>query len=174
VRENSISKLSPAGTSELSPCMTLVLGRIRKDNPVPQGRLKTGRDATLGNLQPSLRDSIMLHVYPGLASWAKFSRPCGTQFVNLGSHRRSKVQSFQSSRARLKSCLDTNQNSDSALKHPLDADFHLGFVDYLPPICLFNPFANASAEAIILIDEPQSGIYHELVRVFVQMRRDLR
>jgi hypothetical protein len=24
----------------------------------------------------------MLHDYPGLASWAKFSRPCGTEFGN--------------------------------------------------------------------------------------------
>jgi hypothetical protein len=62
----------------------------------------------------------------------------------------------------------------SALEHPLDADIHLGFVNYLSPICLFDPLANASTEAIILIDKPQSGIYHELVRVFVQMRRDLR
>ena len=43
-----------------------------------------GRDTILDSLQPSLRDSITLHVYPGLASWAKFSRPCGTKFVNPG------------------------------------------------------------------------------------------
>ncbi len=43
---------------------------------VPQGRLKMGRDVIL--LQPSLRDSIMFLMYPGLTSWAKFSRPCGT------------------------------------------------------------------------------------------------
>jgi hypothetical protein len=62
----------------------------------------------------------------------------------------------------------------SAPEHPLDADIHVGFVDYLPPICLLNPFANASEEATIFIDKPQSGVYHELVGVFVQMRRDLR
>jgi hypothetical protein len=55
-----------------------------------------------------------------------------------------------------------------------DAGIHLGFVDDVSPICLIDPFANASAEAIILFNKPQSGIYHELVRVFVQMRRDLR
>jgi hypothetical protein len=62
----------------------------------------------------------------------------------------------------------------SALEHALDAGIHLGFVDYVSPICLFDPSANTSAEAIILIDKPQSGIYHESVWVFVQMRRDLR
>jgi hypothetical protein len=31
------------------------------DDPVPKGRLKIGRDAILGNFQPSLRDSIMAH-----------------------------------------------------------------------------------------------------------------
>jgi hypothetical protein len=36
----------------------------------------------------------------------------------------------------------------SALKHPFDAGIHLGFVDELSPICLFNPFANARTEAI--------------------------
>ena len=37
----------------------------------------------LGNYQSSLRDSIMFHDrYPGLASWAKFSRPFGTKFPN--------------------------------------------------------------------------------------------
>jgi hypothetical protein len=60
------------------------------------------------------------------------------------------------------------------LEHAFDAGIHLDFVDYVSPICLFDPSANATAEAIILIDKPQSGIYHELVRVFVQMRRDLR
>jgi hypothetical protein len=40
---------------------------------------KIERNAILDNLQPSLRDSIMFLVSPGLASWAKFSRPCGTE-----------------------------------------------------------------------------------------------
>jgi hypothetical protein len=35
------------------------MGWISTGDPVPQGRLKIGRDAILGNLQPSLRDSIM-------------------------------------------------------------------------------------------------------------------
>src|SRR5450631_2599150 len=30
-------------------------------------------------------------MYPGLASWAKFSRPCGTEFVNPGSQTPSKA-----------------------------------------------------------------------------------
>jgi hypothetical protein len=33
-------------------------------------------------------------VYPGLASWAKFSRPCGTKLVNPGSHTRSKARTL--------------------------------------------------------------------------------
>ena len=61
----------------------MTLGVIRKDDPVPQGRLKMGRDTILDSLQPSLRDSITLHVYPGLASWAKFSRPCGTALLEM-------------------------------------------------------------------------------------------
>jgi hypothetical protein len=36
--------------------MTLVLGWISKDDPVPKGRPKMGYDAILDNLQPSLRD----------------------------------------------------------------------------------------------------------------------
>jgi len=32
--------------------------------------------------QPSLRDCSFLQPNPGLASWAKFSRPCGTEFEN--------------------------------------------------------------------------------------------
>ena len=32
--------------------------------PIPQGRLKIGRDAIMDSLQPSLRDSIMLHDIP--------------------------------------------------------------------------------------------------------------
>jgi hypothetical protein len=59
----------------------------------------------------------------------------------------------------------------SALEHPFDASIHLDFVDY---ICLFDPFANAGPEAIILIDKPQRRVYHKLMRVLVQMRRDLR
>jgi hypothetical protein len=61
-----------------------------------------------------------------------------------------------------------------AIEQPFDAGIHLGFVDYISSICLFDPSANASAEAIIFLDKPQSGIHHELVRVFLQMRRDLR
>jgi hypothetical protein len=62
VCENSISKLSPEGTAELSP------GRQSwvafEGRPVPKGRLKIGLDAILDNLQPSLRDLIMLHDVP--------------------------------------------------------------------------------------------------------------
>ena len=55
-------------------------GTYTPDYSVPKGRLKIGRDAILDDLQ----------VYPGLASWAKFSRPCGTKLTNPGSHTRSK------------------------------------------------------------------------------------
>jgi hypothetical protein len=41
-----------------------------------------GRDAILDSFQPSLLDLIMFTMYPGLASWPKFSRPCGTEFGN--------------------------------------------------------------------------------------------
>src|SRR5450631_964558 len=34
-------------------------------------------------------------MYPGLASWAKFSRAYGTKFVNPGSHARSVAQRFR-------------------------------------------------------------------------------
>jgi hypothetical protein len=57
-----IYEFSPAGTAELSP------GRQSwvafEGRPVPQGRLKIGLDAILDNLQPSLRDLIMLHDVP--------------------------------------------------------------------------------------------------------------
>ena len=57
----------------LNSAQTLVLAELEGDS-VPQGRLKIGRDVILDNLQPSLRDLIMLYaMYPGLASWAKFS-----------------------------------------------------------------------------------------------------
>jgi hypothetical protein len=49
-----------------------------------------GREAML--LQSSLRDSIMFHDVPRTASWAKFSRPFGTNFVDLGSHAGAKSQ----------------------------------------------------------------------------------
>jgi hypothetical protein len=35
-----------------------------KNDPVPQGRLKMGRDTIRENLQPSLWDSIMFHFEP--------------------------------------------------------------------------------------------------------------
>jgi hypothetical protein len=60
--ENSIPNSVPEGRLNLaqddSPGLDL------KDDPVPQGRLRIGRDAILDNLQPSLRDSIMLHEVP--------------------------------------------------------------------------------------------------------------
>ena len=37
--------------------------------PVPQGRLEISREAILDRLQPSLRDSIMLHDLPRTQSW---------------------------------------------------------------------------------------------------------
>jgi hypothetical protein len=74
-RENPFPT-SPAGTAELSPGRSP--GLDLQGRQVPQGRLKIGRDAILENLQPSLRDSIMLPDVPRTTSWAKFSRPSGT------------------------------------------------------------------------------------------------
>jgi hypothetical protein len=53
-------------------------------NEVPTRRLKTNaQDCVLGYSQPSLAGLFLaLIVYPGLASWATPSRPCGTEFVS--------------------------------------------------------------------------------------------
>src|ERR1700722_12693153 len=67
------------------------VGSGRKAYPrrlVPKGRLK--EDCLAAHFQPSLpgptarRDRLgrPFKSNPGLASWAKFSRPCGTKFVN--------------------------------------------------------------------------------------------
>jgi hypothetical protein len=40
------------------------------------------RTCVLGHSQPSLRDLSSLSRYPGLTSWATFSRPYGTELVN--------------------------------------------------------------------------------------------
>jgi hypothetical protein len=46
---------------------------------VERGRLKVVQDYVAAYFQPSLRDWVVLfESNPGLASWAKFSRPCGT------------------------------------------------------------------------------------------------
>jgi hypothetical protein len=59
---NSPYKLVPKGRLNLaqdaSPGLDLSY------DPVPQGRLKIDREPILDNLQPSLRDSIMLHDVP--------------------------------------------------------------------------------------------------------------
>jgi hypothetical protein len=39
-----------------------------------------------GNFQSSLRDFSSLESLPRTASWAKFSRPCGTHFAIVRSH----------------------------------------------------------------------------------------
>jgi hypothetical protein len=57
-------------------------GYITKHDSVPQGRLKVVQDCVAAYFQPSLRDWSSLKLNPGLASWAKFSRPCGTEFGN--------------------------------------------------------------------------------------------
>jgi len=60
----------PQGLKSLVPQGRLNLaqdaspGLDLKGRPVPQGRLKIRRDPILGNLQPSLRDLIMLHHLP--------------------------------------------------------------------------------------------------------------
>jgi hypothetical protein len=53
----------PPSKGQLSPTLRAC---VRTPFPisVPQGRLEMGRDAILDNLQPSLRDSIMLHDVP--------------------------------------------------------------------------------------------------------------
>ena len=60
--ENSISNSVPQGRLNLaqdaSPGLNL------KGDPVPEGRLKIGRNAILDNFQPSLRDLIMSHDLP--------------------------------------------------------------------------------------------------------------
>lgn len=46
----------------------------------------------MGDFQPSLSGLLPLGwVYPGLTSWATLGRPCGTGFVNPGSHAHSSV-----------------------------------------------------------------------------------
>src|SRR5271156_5130478 len=45
---------------------------------VPQGRLKVFEDCIAAHLQSSLRDFSTLESLPRTASWAKFSRPFGT------------------------------------------------------------------------------------------------
>jgi hypothetical protein len=57
-----ISELSPVGTAELSPGRSP--GLDLQARPVPQGRLRLGRDEILENLQPSLRDLIMFDDVP--------------------------------------------------------------------------------------------------------------
>jgi hypothetical protein len=62
VCENSNANSVPQGRLNLaqdaSPGLDL------KGRPVPQGRLKIGLDEILDNLQPSLRDLVMLHDVP--------------------------------------------------------------------------------------------------------------
>ena len=69
----------------------------------PQGRLKIGRDAILDNFSRPCGLQRCCVVHPGLASWAKFSRPYGTQFVNPGSHTRSSVLGYAACRKRSRS-----------------------------------------------------------------------
>src|SRR6266852_5750837 len=49
---------------------------------VPQGRLKVVQDCVEAYFQPSLRDWSSFKCNPGLTSWAKFSRPFGTESGN--------------------------------------------------------------------------------------------
>jgi hypothetical protein len=55
-------------------------------NLVPQGRLKVVQGRVAAYFQPSLRDWSSFPSNPGQASWAKFSRPSGTEFGNAISH----------------------------------------------------------------------------------------
>ena len=102
---NSVPKGRLNLAQDASPGLDLRTTQSRRACPelVERGRLKIGRDAILDNLQPPLRDSSCCMVYPGLTSWAKFSRPCGTKFISRVSHTRSTHQSHCCV-ARLKSC----------------------------------------------------------------------
>jgi hypothetical protein len=40
----------------------------------------------------------------------------------------------------------------SALEHPFHAGVHLGLIDRLSPVCLFDAFANSGTKAIIFFD----------------------
>jgi hypothetical protein len=62
----------------------------------------------------------------------------------------------------------------SALKHPFDTRIHLRFIYELSPVSLFDALADGGSEAIILIDQAQGSVHHELVRVLLQMCRNLR
>src|SRR5450631_3936456 len=48
-----------------------------------------------GNFQSSLRDFSSLEPQPRTASWAKFSRPCGTRFRDGRSHADSETRTYQ-------------------------------------------------------------------------------
>src|ERR1700732_1240450 len=52
-----------------------------------------------GNFQSSLRDFSSFESLPRTASWAKFSRPCGTHFA-IGSHAGLKAVPFKESAQR--------------------------------------------------------------------------
>jgi hypothetical protein len=68
-------RLSPEGTAELSPGRQSWVNR-KRGNPVPLG---TGEILCM-SVQPSLTALVgSLIFHPGLTSWAKFSRPFGTQ-----------------------------------------------------------------------------------------------
>src|SRR5450432_2917041 len=55
-----------------------------------------------GNFQSSLRDFSSLEPQPRTASWAKFSRPCGTRFRDGRSHADSEGRGFSFFRYGLK------------------------------------------------------------------------
>jgi hypothetical protein len=81
LRENHRSELSPAGTPELSPGRSPGLGRERR--LVPEGRLNPF--PAVSAVPTGLAE--LLDVFPGLTSWAKFRRPCGTQLETWFSRR---------------------------------------------------------------------------------------
>jgi hypothetical protein len=49
----------------------------------PVGTAGSYPNAIPEHFQSSLRDLSMVNPNPGLSSWAKFSRPCGTEFGNF-------------------------------------------------------------------------------------------
>jgi hypothetical protein len=122
-------------------------GRVRTPfpNSVPQGRLNLAQDASPGlNLKgrpspvgtaenrprhnpgepstvPAGTQSCFM-LYPGLASWAKFNRPCGTKLVNPGFLRRS---SAPAKAYRQRKCLSEESPKAQRLKASLVAQLKL-------------------------------------------------
>jgi len=78
---------------------------------VERGRLKVVQDCVAAYFQPSLRDWSSFQIQPRTASWAKFSRPCGTEFGNRVLSQALKPSPVQACAARLKPCPSSDDSS---------------------------------------------------------------